>query len=214
MVKAAIQSASEVGVEFVERIKILMLRSSNHHGYSMRQMALLEVAYKLYASRVYTLCLRLLANVKAAEEATVQVYVRFSRELWKRWDESRIAARLRDLAINEALSRLRLSANRMKAAVNTQSLRSARFRSSAPALTSETLEHLVGRLAAELRVVFVLHDREGLDYQVISEHLKIKEAEVRRLVRQSRIELRRLRNKTTGDAYEDNYRDGSAVHAE
>ncbi len=41
----------------------------------------LEALYRNYLARVYTICRRLLAGPKAAEAATVEVFVRFSREL-------------------------------------------------------------------------------------------------------------------------------------
>ena len=66
----------------------------------------LESLYLRYAGAVYTLCLRLLASVRAAEEATVAVFVRFNREMKSWLEESQIFARLRELAIEESLSQV------------------------------------------------------------------------------------------------------------
>lgn len=174
--------------------------AENQERDGSRRTVLLEVAYKLNASRVYTLCLRLLASVRAAEEATVQVFVRFSRELSKRWDESRVAARLRELAIDEALSRLRSYLSRRNVAVNSRPVQPRRSVDATPPLNSETLDDLVAQLTVDQRVAFVLHDREGLDYQAIAKHLQLEVGEVRQLVHESRIELSRLRNETTRGA--------------
>lgn len=65
----------------------------------------LKQIYRRYVNYVYTLCLRLLTNIKAAEDATVETFVRFNRELTQWWNEIRIRERLRDLAINSSLIR-------------------------------------------------------------------------------------------------------------
>ena len=51
---------------------------------------------------------------------------------------------------------------------------------------------LTERLPDHLRVVFVLHDLEGLSSQRVAMHLRIDEATVRKLIREARLALRRL----------------------
>jgi hypothetical protein len=62
--------------------------------------------YLRYGQGVYTFCLRLLANKKAAESATVDVFVRFGKDLEIGPDESRAVLRLRELAIKASFARL------------------------------------------------------------------------------------------------------------
>ena len=66
----------------------------------------LESVYRCYGQGIYTFCLRLLANDKAAESATVDVFVRFGKELISRPDESKALLRLRELAIKASLDRV------------------------------------------------------------------------------------------------------------
>jgi hypothetical protein len=66
----------------------------------------LESIYSRYGQGIYTLCLRLMANEKAAESATVDVFVKFSKEMASHSDESLIRLRLCELAINASLARL------------------------------------------------------------------------------------------------------------
>ena len=66
----------------------------------------LESLFSRYGPGIYTLCLRLTADEKAAESATVGVFVKFSREMASCTDESRIRLRLAALAITESLARL------------------------------------------------------------------------------------------------------------
>jgi hypothetical protein len=67
----------------------------------------LEAVYNRYGAGIYSLCLRLLTNKDAAESATIDVFVRFSKELANQPDESRMRLRLRELAVEAALARLR-----------------------------------------------------------------------------------------------------------
>ena len=59
-------------------------------------------------------------------------------------------------------------------------------------LDNATLDALAAQLPDQLRVAFVLHDREGLSDGAIAAHLRIEQREVRRLVHVARLELRRL----------------------
>jgi DNA-directed RNA polymerase specialized sigma24 family protein len=69
-------------------------------------LSTLESTYRRYGHGIYTFCLRLLCNEKAAESATVDVFVQFNREIASQPDESRTLLRLRELAINASVTRL------------------------------------------------------------------------------------------------------------
>ncbi len=66
----------------------------------------LEALYRNYLARVHTICRRLPAGPKAAEAASVEVYVRFSRGLRCRWDESSNLPQIRRLSNEVVLTRL------------------------------------------------------------------------------------------------------------
>lgn len=66
----------------------------------------LESIYRRYGQGIYTFCLRLLANEEAAKSATVDAFVRLSKEMTSQSDESRTLLRLRELAINASVARL------------------------------------------------------------------------------------------------------------
>lgn len=69
-------------------------------------LSTLESIYRRYGEGIYTFCLRFLGNKKAAESATVDVFVQFNREIASQPDESRTRLRLRELAIKASLARL------------------------------------------------------------------------------------------------------------
>lgn len=179
-------------------------RANNAEREDRRRAALFEASYKLYVKNVYQLALRLLANVQAAEEITVRVFVTFRRELPRRWDESRVVSRLRDLVIDEALRRLwgrRRKRLKWQAALAQSS--PAISNGASPEKTNDvpitrrpldsvTLNALTYQLPDELRVAFVLHDMEGLSDQAISKLLQLDETVLRRLIARARLELRRL----------------------
>ncbi|HWP45068.1 MAG TPA: hypothetical protein VNO14_17630 [Blastocatellia bacterium] len=71
------------------------------------QVSQLKAIYDLYGGRVYSLCLRLLASEKAAESATVDVFVRFGKEMARQEGEAHTFNQLRELAISASLARLR-----------------------------------------------------------------------------------------------------------
>ena len=125
-----------------------------------RGVSWLEAAYRRYAAHVYTLCLRLVASASAAEDTTVQVFVRLSHELTGRWDETRTLARLRELAVEEALALLRAGV-RKDEPPDIATVARAKEGGEVLPLNPDTLEALAARLPDELRVAFVLHDQEG-----------------------------------------------------
>lgn len=167
----------------------------------------LEAVYHRYVGYFYVLCLRLLKSVRAAGEATVQVFVRLGRELVRRMDESRIIEHLRELVIDEALRhqgacRVERPGEEVATWEDSSPLpptststgeRNSRTVTLANApLDSRKLDALTVQLPTALRIGFVLHDRKGLSIGAVARHLQLKEFEARQLIRQARLELRRL----------------------
>ena len=154
------------------------------------ELSLLESLYRRYAAQVYTICLRLLSSVRAAEEATVAVFVRFGREATRRLGESDTLVRLRELSIEEALTRLKVRGRKAQSHDRVQT--SPPRTDERPPLDAAAIDTLASQLPDHLRVAFVLRDREGLSDRAIASHLRINEAEVRRLVALARQQVRRL----------------------
>lgn len=161
------------------------------------EISRLEAAYRLHAAGVYTLCLRLLADVREAGDATVRVFARFGGEPARAWDESRELARLRELGLDEALGRLRA---RRAGGVGRQAVERALppFAHGRPAtprapLDAAALDALAAQLPDDLRAAFVLRDVEGLSDGEIAARLRVSVPEARRLIHRARAKLRRLR---------------------
>ena len=77
------------------------------------KLPFLKSVYDVYGGFVYTLCLRLLANRKAAESTTVEVFIRFIHEQANESSELQTEARLRELAIRASLARPRRRGGKM-----------------------------------------------------------------------------------------------------
>ncbi|MCI0489299.1 MAG: hypothetical protein L0229_22125 [Blastocatellia bacterium] len=68
----------------------------------------LESIYNKYGGRIYSLCLRLLADETAAEDATAEAFVRFHKEAESQLDEAEIFPRLLHLGVEASLQKLRV----------------------------------------------------------------------------------------------------------
>lgn len=152
-----------------------------------------EALYRLHSRRVYTLCLRLLADARAAVDATALVFVRLGREGVGRRDDAQALDRLLDLAVVESVSRLGASYKEAGAsnAAGVSPLTVDVVRTSGP-LDAAALERLTARLPARMRVAFVLTDVERFGGTRVAALMGVGEGESRRLVRAARAELRRL----------------------
>jgi DNA-directed RNA polymerase specialized sigma24 family protein len=155
------------------------------------QVAELESLYKRFGQEVYTLCLRLLANESSAELATIEVFLGFARGITANKDNKwEVWSLLRRLAVQGALNRLSEGGSLVEQCQVQFTLPAdgRRLANIKPSL----LEELICQLPAILRVAYVLHDLEGLDLAPLAEWLGVVEAEAHFIVRQARMELRRL----------------------
>lgn len=159
-------------------------------------VAQIESVYRRYGERIFSLCLRLLADMREAELATVDVFVQFGRRLTTRWDEARTQMYLRELAIDASLAHLHKQEDRAAAG---ESLLPAAIVSphgtseqSLTRIEAQTLEALIAHLPDNERVAYVLHDVERESDESVAAHLGITEAETRRYIRDARLELQRL----------------------
>lgn len=187
----------------IDRAKSLRMSDSVTTSAEGRQrLVLLQAAYRLYGPRVYSLCVRLLNDSDGAQEATVNVFVRFRKELTRRWDEQVIVRRLGELAIDEALDRLwgptregprktAIEEVTQRALAETDRCESRVRASQDLSLGSATLNELIAKLPDALRVVFVLYDIEGLKHRDIAKYLRVREPDIRVLIGRARLEIRR-----------------------
>jgi RNA polymerase sigma-70 factor (ECF subfamily) len=133
--------------------------------------AAFERLYQENVGRVYALCLRLCADVQAAEELTQDVFVRAWEKLGSFRGESSFSTWLHRLAVNVALGKRRSDGRRAAKIIFTDDLTlfdgaSARM---TPAGERLDLEAALATLPAAARTVFVMHEVEGYTHQEIAD---------------------------------------------
>ncbi|MBC8044138.1 MAG: sigma-70 family RNA polymerase sigma factor [Rhizobacter sp.] len=117
--------------------------------------------YHEYASRIYALALRMLADRTRAEELTQDVFVRAWQNLKSFRGESAFGTWLHRLAVNVILMELRSERRREARIETTETLDDFSDKVSSNRAEPIDLEQAIASLPTNARTVFVLHDVEG-----------------------------------------------------
>ncbi|MBS1806601.1 MAG: hypothetical protein JST84_00245 [Acidobacteria bacterium] len=160
---------------------------------SISKTVLLENLWQRHARQVYTLALRLLADVNEAEAITAEVFQRAYQGVPDQAGEERQF--LLAVTIDRALAWLR---QQQRLLIPDKSDDPAE--ATAPSPYPVDLETHLLRLPDYWRVVFVLHDVMGLRHEEIATYLRTEEAYVRRVVHRARLALRNALHERKQDA--------------
>jgi RNA polymerase sigma-70 factor (ECF subfamily) len=144
-------------------INDLVLRAQNG------DQAAFEQLYRQNVTRVYALCLRILADPGRATELTQDVFVRTWEKLGSFRGESEFSTWLHRLAVNVVLVDRRTEERRTKRIFATDDLElyDRSDRSTAPE-SGIDLEQAIAALPPGARAIFVLHDIEGYQHEEIA----------------------------------------------
>jgi RNA polymerase sigma-70 factor (ECF subfamily) len=156
--------------------------------------------YNLHKRRVYTLCLRMLGNVSAAEDMTQNAFLHLFRKINSFRGESAFSTWLHRLTVNLVLMQLRkkgLNLVSLEETINPEDDSPRRdFGSRDPVLTGSvdrvTLERAVAALPPGYRMVFVLHDVEGYEHNEIAGLLDCSTGNSKSQLHKARLRLREL----------------------
>ncbi|MBZ5498259.1 MAG: RNA polymerase sigma factor [Acidobacteriia bacterium] len=141
---------------------IAQARSGNHAAF--------EMIYRMHLSRVYAICLRILADRARAEETTQQIFVRAWIKLNSFRGESSFASWLYRLSVNVILGELKSSGRRGERFAAGEDSQPASAHGAEPARNLRMdLERAIASLPRQARAVFVLHDIEGFKHGEIAE---------------------------------------------
>jgi RNA polymerase sigma-70 factor (ECF subfamily) len=139
-----------------------------------------ESLYSLHKRRVYSLCLRMIGNVEAAEDFTQEAFLQLYRKISSFRGESAFSTWLHRLTVNVVLMHLR------KKGLPEISLEEALepVEEDAPrkeiaiydcvlngSIDRVVLERAIESLPPGYRIIFVLHDVEGYEHNEIAEIL-------------------------------------------
>jgi RNA polymerase sigma-70 factor (ECF subfamily) len=132
-----------------------------------------EQLYRLYAGRVYALCLRLAADPVVARELTQDTFVRAWRALPRFRADARVGTWLHRIAVNAMLERTRgdrRRTGRVSLADDEDESPSALAGvvHAPDVATAIDLEQAIAALPPGVRRAFVLHDVEGYSHEEIA----------------------------------------------
>jgi RNA polymerase sigma-70 factor (ECF subfamily) len=139
-----------------------------------RETHAFEQLYHAHVGRVYAVCLRLTANVPAAEDLTQRTFVTAWQKLSLFRGDSAFSSWLYRIAVNVVFTELRADQRRERLVFTTED--PADFEQAPPAPCTGTkldLEQAIAALPPQARAVFVLHDVEGWHHDEIGRQLGI-----------------------------------------
>jgi len=156
--------------------------------------------YNLHKRRVYTLCLRMLGNVSAAEDMTQNAFLHLFRKIESFRGDSAFSTWLHRLTVNLVLMQLRkrgLNLVSLEETINPEDDAPRRDFGSrdsvlAGSVDRVTLERAVAALPPGYRMVFVLHDVEGYEHNEIAIMLDCSIGNSKSQLHKARLKLREL----------------------
>lgn len=151
-----------------------------------------------YQRRIYTLCLRILADTDAAEELTQETLVKALTGLEKFDGRSALGTWLHRIATNACFSRIRSDRVRSKGRVpwpeSGEPIAPLRVQQGEDRLDAAQRSRLVAaaldRINPEHRVVLVLRDVQGLEYEQVAEVLGVPMGTIKSRLFRARAALR------------------------
>ncbi len=126
--------------------------------------------YRIHVGRVYGICSRILGDRSRSEEVTQQVFIRLWMKIALFRGESSFSSWLHRLALNVALNEVKASASIQDSSLDDPAIKSA-SQGNCSRETKMDLERAIAGLPTGARVVFVLHEIEGLNHKDIADKL-------------------------------------------
>src|SRR6266446_7003437 len=161
-----------------------------------------EEIFQLHHRRVYSLCLRMIGNSTEAEDLTQDIFVQVFRKLGSFRGESAFTTWLHRLAVNQVLMHFRKNHVRKEELtedgempVGTMLDRN-RFNRT-PVLDRLALNEAIAQLPRGYRIVFVLHDVEGLELSEIASFLGCSIGTSKSQLHRARMRMRLLLGRRT-----------------
>jgi RNA polymerase sigma-70 factor (ECF subfamily) len=148
-----------------------------------------ERVYREHADRVFALCVRMLGDRVAAEEATQDVFVRVWEKLPGFRGDAAFGTWLHRVAVNVVLTRRKSAGSRDGRIAEDDALEQAPSRPEAVGDRLD-LEGAIAALPRGARTVFVLHDVQGFTHEEIGEQLGISPGGSKAQLHRARMLLR------------------------
>jgi len=163
-------------------------------------MEAFEALYERHHRRVYSLCLRMLANVTEAEDLTQEVFIQVFRKIGSFRGESAFTTWLHRLTVNQVLMHFRKRGVRLEQTTEEGEMQDvvqigSERPQSMPVVDRIALDKAIAQLPPGYRTVFVLHDVEGYEHEEIAKILGVSVGTSKSQLHKARMKLRNLLNK-------------------
>lgn len=162
-------------------------------------LANFEQLYKRYCQKIYSLCLRVLQSEVDAEDVTQEVFVQVYRRLHTFRGRASFATWLYRITVNQVLMHLRRSCAKKRREevvldepIDGLDQRWAEHNESIRLTDRTALEQAIGQLPLGYRIIFILHDVEGLNHNEIASLLGLSVGTTKSQLHKARLRLRRL----------------------
>ena len=155
--------------------------------------------YSMNKRRIYSLCLRMVGNIAAAEDLTQEAFLQLHRKIATFRGDSAFSTWLHRLAINVVLMHLRKRALPVisldEAMEPTDDERAGRSFGEPDLHLSGAIDRLALQRAIEnlpdgYRLIFVLHDIEGFEHNQIADMLECSIGNSKSQLHKARLKLR------------------------
>ena len=165
-------------------------------------MEAFEALYERYYRRVYSLCLRMVANVTEAEDLTQEVFIQLIRKLGSFRGESAFTTWLHRLTVNHVLMHFRKRGVRLEKTtdegdVPEQAEVGSERPQTMPVIDRIALDKAIAQLPPGYRSVFLLHDVEGYEHEEVADMLGCSVGTSKSQLHKARMRLRQLLTKKT-----------------
>ncbi|HYE14763.1 MAG TPA: RNA polymerase sigma factor [Pyrinomonadaceae bacterium] len=156
-----------------------------------------EELYARHSRRVYSLCLRMMANTAEAEDLTQEVFIQLHRKIGSFRGESAFTTWLHRMTVNQVLMHFRKRGVRMEQTTDdgetpVQVVSGTENPNHMPVVDRIALDKAIGKLPPGYRSVFVLHDVEGHEHEEISRILGCSVGTSKSQLHKARMKLRQL----------------------
>jgi RNA polymerase sigma-70 factor, ECF subfamily len=156
-----------------------------------------EDLYKQHYRRVFSLCLKMTANVAEAEDLAHDVFLQVQRKLSSFRGESAFTTWLHRITVNQVLMHFRKKSVRSELTTETGEVPekidifSIRSQNS-PIIDQIALTAAIAKLPTGYRTVFTLHDMQGYEHEEIAKILGISAGTSKSQLHKARMRLRTL----------------------
>jgi len=163
-------------------------------------MVAFELLYERHHRRVYSLCLRMVANATEAEDLSQEVFVQLFRKVGSFRGESAFTTWLHRLTVNHVLMHFRKKGVRLEKTTDEGEI--SEMQDFIQAVTERprfidriALDKAISELPPGYRTVFVLHDVEGFEHEEVAAMLGVSVGTSKSPLHKARMRLRDLINK-------------------